>query len=463
MTTLATSAKIATSSLAAVQVQLGVASSNIANADTKGYTSKSANASTAMTSGVGTGVSVETITSKVSQILIKQLASATSETAAADKIASYMDQLQTAMGRTTGSDDAGTSLSNKIADVESALADLINTPESATLAHQVLATLEELTTAVSDLSSDVQSLRSQADSDIAANVDAANDLLNQLDSLNTEIQSMESRGMSSANLVDQRNQALVELSEYIDVTSFTGSNGSLKVYTTTGQVLLDSSAHLLTFKESSSVSADRTFDGTNSGLSGISIDGNDVTNEFRSGSISALVELRDETLPGVQDMLDNLASNLITSFDAIQPGLLEGTDATDIKVGSTFLADVSLLVDDTSGTLTPSEVADGLLKALQGDTSFGTAGTLAARETDFASYASDILSSVVSSANSATSQLEVAQTELSAVSDTISSLYGVNVDEETARLSELEQLYSVASQILSILQEMFDDLIAAVQ
>ena len=44
-----------------------------------------------------------------------------------------------------------------------------------------------------------------------------------------------------------------------------------------------------------------------------------------------------------------------------------------------------------------------------------------------------------------------------------SSASGVNVDEETQRLSELEELYSLAAQILSMTGEMFDTLLAAVQ
>ena len=40
---------------------------------------------------------------------------------------------------------------------------------------------------------------------------------------------------------------------------------------------------------------------------------------------------------------------------------------------------------------------------------------------------------------------------------------GVNVDEETAALNELEQQYSTAAQLLSILNDMFDALLAAVK
>ncbi|MFD1697282.1 flagellar hook-associated protein FlgK [Roseibium aestuarii] len=462
MTTLNTSAAIASSSLSAIQVQLSVASANIANADTEGYTAKKASASSTSTAGVGTGVEVAAIVSKVSTLLISQLSSATSETAAAEKLANYLDQLQTAMGKTTSDDETGTSLGNKIAQVETALAALVNTPESTSLASEVVTQLEELTSAITSLSGTVQDLRENADSEIADAVDAANQLITKIDGLNTEIISAKARGASTADLEDQRNQALVQLSEFIEVQSYSGSDGSMKVYATSGQVLVGNSAHLLSFKEASSVTANDVRDGT-SGLSAVTIDGVDITDRLSAGSIAALIDLRDDTLPGVQDMLDELSGNLISAFNAVQPGLLTGTDATNIGVSATFRDNPGSLLTDSTGTLSISQMAESFLSAAQGDRTFDAAGTLSTRTTDFASYATEILSSVVSDATAATSRLEVTRTELTTVTSTITSLYGVNVDEETATLSSLEQLYSMASQILAIIQDMFDDLMAAVQ
>ncbi|MGX1062868.1 flagellar hook protein FlgE [Bradyrhizobium diazoefficiens] len=50
---------IAFSGLSATQVQISVTSSNISNADTTGYTTKTANQTSSVTNGVGTGVTVD--------------------------------------------------------------------------------------------------------------------------------------------------------------------------------------------------------------------------------------------------------------------------------------------------------------------------------------------------------------------------------------------------------------------
>ena len=49
----------------------------------------------------------------------------------------------------------------------------------------------------------------------------------------------------------------------------------------------------------------------------------------------------------------------------------------------------------------------------------------------------------------------------SALQDSLASQSGVNLDEETARLSEMQNLYSVSAQILTTLNAMFEALLTA--
>ncbi|MEJ8472591.1 flagellar hook-associated protein FlgK [Roseibium algae] len=461
MTTLSASSQIASSSLSAIQVQLSVTSSNIANADTEGYTRKEASTTAEKYVGGSSGVSVGAIQSGVNRLLTKQLTSATSETAAAQKTADYLDSLQSALGVTTSSDDTGVSLASKIADLETSVSDLLGTPESTSLAYATLSSLDTVTSELNTLSTKVQALREDADSEIESSVRSANIAIVEIDRLNDQILEAKAQGQSTANLEDQRSTALVSLSESLGVTSFESSNGTMKVYTTSGQVLVGADAHTLEFDNSSTINAGKTYNGpdSNSGLSGISVDGTDITDSINTGAIGGLLELRDETLPASQDMIDELATSLITSLNAVIPDLLTGSDSSDIAVNEDLLANPETLLDIGR----PEETVKSMLDALQGDTDFDEAGKLGARTTDFASYASDILSQIVSETNMASSDLEQTQTELRTITDTISSSYGVNVDEEVTRMSELEQLYSVSSQILSIIQEMFDDLLAAVR
>ena len=126
---------IAFSGLSAASVQISVTSSNISNADTAGYTRKSANQSSSVTGGVGTGVTVTGITSTVDKLLLKSLVSADSELGAANTTNDYLSSLEKLYGSVSSSDDtsSGTSLANSIASLESALSSLASTPGSASV------------------------------------------------------------------------------------------------------------------------------------------------------------------------------------------------------------------------------------------------------------------------------------------------------------------------------------------
>lgn len=152
--------------------------------------------------------------------------------------------------------------------------------------------------------------------------------------------------------------------------------------------------------------------------------------------------------------------------------LLTGASAADIGVRSDLLSGETPLANavlDVTGTLSvgdsavsvSSSFAAGLAEALEGSTSFASTGLVGSGSYSLADYAATLVGAVASAADSADSQFETRQSAYESASTALTSQSGVNVDEETARLSELEQQYSVAAQILSVLAEMFDALLAA--
>ena len=117
---------IAFSGISATELQISVASSNIANADTAGYTRKNANQAANVTGGVGTGVTITGITSTVDKLLLKSLIGANADLGSADTINSYMSQLGQLLGtaNSSGSATTGNSLANSLAALETALSSL---------------------------------------------------------------------------------------------------------------------------------------------------------------------------------------------------------------------------------------------------------------------------------------------------------------------------------------------------
>ena len=45
------------------------------------------------------------------------------------------------------------------------------------------------------------------------------------------------------------------------------------------------------------------------------------------------------------------------------------------------------------------------------------------------------------------------------MADTVASQSGVNLDEETARMAELENLYAATAELMRVLNDMFDALL----
>lgn len=442
------------SALNASQLRMQLASSNIANADTEGYTRKTATQVSTQTGGVSTGVSVTAVTSNVNKYLLADIVGATSVASAASTTADFAQSLQALMGSTSGGDGTGTSLAQTLAELETAASELNSAPTSTTLKSQFVSALDSVTTSLRTLSSSVQGLRGDADQQIASSVDTLNTALQRISSMNDQIAQAKSSGQPTADLEDQRNSALQTVAGQMNVSYYVNSDGAMRVSTTSGTMLVGTTAHLLAYDAAAATSADTVF-------SSITVQGQAISIE--GGTIGALVEQRDETLPAVSASIDVLASGLIdslnTAYASVANGdvLLEGTGASTIAVRSDLLKQPGTL------KLSSTSDADTLNQAVTADWTFAAAGSIDSTTSGFADYASTLVGLVSTAASSSATQSDNASTNLDGYKGAMSSATGVNLDEETALLSELEQYYAVAAQILTTLNSMFDSLLSAAQ
>lgn len=575
----------AVQSLLVIQTQTAVASSNIANADVAGYTRKSVDVATQTAGGAARGVTDNGIVASSNAYLLKSIAVASSEAGYAETYSGYFEALDQAFGRISGTESNGTSLASALSDLESAITELATTPESETLQAQAVSDLDEATAALREASGTIQDLRTQADQEIATTVDTINALLHGIDDLNDLILQTKAAGQSTADLEDARTAAVQDLAGHIDISYFTAEDGALKVYTGSGQALLDGAVHELSHAAVSAMSSSTAYQAGGGTIDGITVNGVDITGAIGSGTLKALIEQRDQVLPDAQAELDTLAAALIDSFNAaynkgtsdpapasltgtvetaagdafsgsgtvriavvgadgsvgdyadidlsgfgtvsdvlgalnavpgvaasidaeghlvlaatdpdsgvainemtsaVGPGdegfssyfglndLLTGTSAATIAVRDDILADPGLFATgalDASATLASGDpavgsgataVADALAAALADPQDFPASGSLGATAKTLAGYAGAIVSGVAAGASTASSATESASGTLSTLQSSYSAQYGVNLDEETARLTQLESAYSATAQIISAIQSMFDSLMQAV-
>jgi len=352
---------IASSALRTSEVGIAVASSNVANADTDGYTRKTASNVTRSTGVNVASVDVTAVSSNVDRYLLKTLVSAQSDLGYTDTRNSYLDQMQSAFGSVSDDDSGGIDIGSMIDALADTLGTLATSPESESAKAATVQDLSDLAETLRNTSSSIQSLRAQADDEIATTVDTINETLSGIDSLNDRIVKGKALGQNVTDLEDQRNTALKSLSKSIDVTYQVDDSGLMRISTASGKSLLDTKLHELSYTPAASVSASTVYSANgSSGFGGIMLNGVDITGSSLGGSLGALVQLRDTDLPAQQAGLDELATTLMDRLNAIQ------------NQGTSYPAPQSLTGTETVSASDALKVTDGTLRVAVTDSS-GTA------------------------------------------------------------------------------------------
>ncbi len=303
----------ALASLQATQAAFQVTSNNIANANTEGYTKKTTSQSTQIVDGQASGVSITAIQRTVDASLIRQVREQLSKVAGLEVDESYFARMQQLFG-TVGNDG---SLSHTITELGDALDALATTPESAGARGEVINLSRRLTSQLQFMSTEVQRMRLDADTDIAAAVGRINQQMASINDLNGQIANARALGQSTADLEDSRDVALDELARDINIRYFERSDGRVSVFTDSGRQLIDNTFVPLVHTPVSQLSAEITYP---NGIGPISLGagGADLTNDLQGGRLPALVKLRDETLVDLQAELDRVTEVMANGINASQ-------------------------------------------------------------------------------------------------------------------------------------------------
>ena len=294
------------SALTASQTRIAVANLNVANADDLTYTRKSVTSAVSTTTQTLSDATILRVADSYLSKTVLKTAAASGGDAVTD---TYMQSYDAALGSTANGDDVS-SLMTAFATSLSALA---SSSDSTTKA-QLVADASSLAQGIKSLSGEVQTLRTQANTQIETTVGTINQSLKSLASLNDQIATTTAQGGDTTALEDQRDAALTTLSGLMGVSSYVTADNQLRVYTTGGDALLGTTAATLSYTASSQLGASATYPGA---ISGILLNGKDITASQTTGELGALVTLRDTTLPAQQDELDALASTLISQVNAV--------------------------------------------------------------------------------------------------------------------------------------------------
>ncbi len=309
----------AVSGLRSTQVGIDLIARNIANADTDGYTAKLQRPVSQYTTGQVVGVNAGLIEREVNAFIQQQLRTEIGIGSQVDIRAEFLNRIDQLLGR-PGDVNALDTLFNNFG---SSLQALVASPDQFGARSDVVSSAISITQQLNRLSAEIQDMRQQTEVGLADAVDRANNALQQIARINSQIQDGFETSPGIADLQDERDRYIDELSKLMDIQVAESDRGAVRVYTGGGNLLVDTEAATLFFDARTSIDATAQYSldeneravGT---LRMTSLGGTQLDlfrhGAINSGEIAAYRELRDTTLVQAQAQLDELAHGLALSL-----------------------------------------------------------------------------------------------------------------------------------------------------
>lgn len=325
---------IGTSGLLSYQRALSTVSHNISNVNTKGYSRQITDLVARPPQGygngfIGTGVEVNTVTRVVDQFIIGQVWTQTSRTEEIDKyheLASRIDNL-------LSDPDAG--MNPMLDSFFNSVQGVADDPGSVPARQVMLTTSESMVERFHYMYDSMNSLNHAVNTDMRNIVDQINGLSNAIADMNDQIvlAGQKFGGQPPNDMLDQRDELVRKLSEYISVSTTVQDNGAMNVFVGTGQGLVVGSV-AMQFQ----VAANQ-YDGSQLEIeittgSGAGIN---ITNNVTGGKLGGLLQFRNEVLAESLNQLGRVAVGLAEEFNQQhQQGLTLG----DV-LGSDYFSDLT--------------------------------------------------------------------------------------------------------------------------
>ncbi len=288
--------------MSASYAQLQATGHNIANVNTPGYSRQQAELQTSggQFTGAGffgKGVDVATI-SRAHDAFLTREAALTRSLAASDT--AHSEQLLR-LEKVFGVGESG--LGYAAAQFFSAFADVATKPQDESARQVALSRAGQLATRFSTAADQLDNLQAGVTQDLRASVEQVNVLTQRIGTLNQRISDARGLGQPPNDLLDQRELAINELSQFLQVTTIGAEDGSLSVFMGGGQaiVLGAQSTPLVAMPDPYDVSRVAL------GVSGPGGDRQVPTSLLQGGSISGLLAFQSKDLTDARNLLGQLA------------------------------------------------------------------------------------------------------------------------------------------------------------
>jgi flagellar hook-associated protein 1 FlgK len=435
-----------------------VASQNITNAATPGYTRRIANLEPIPLKDGG-GVRASGSTRQQDAYLERRGLGAHAQVGEADARVRTLGVLDTVF-----SDGQGT-VGEALDAFDSAISDFAATPNSPAVRQVALARADDLTQAFHRTSEALTGARVDANVRILDDVSKVNQKLTEIGSLSAQIVSAKSVGQEAGDLEDKRDQLIREVADVMPVNVINGPNGAVTLLLAGSRTLVGehNDVHLLLSSAdptNGDVHVFRDTAGANE----------DITKLFTTGSIGGTIAARDGALADARNALDQLAFDMSNAYNTqhaagigldgatgrnlFTPATLATGAATTLSVSSDVLGHPEYLAAAQSATSLPGDNRNALLLLGVRDQKLGLGGTATAQQTFSA-----MLAAGGAAARSALDQSSHATAALTQIDALRESASGVSTDEEMISLMKFQRAYQASLRVIETADSMLSSLL----
>jgi len=460
-------------SLQAQLAGLNITGNNIANVNTEGYSRQKLQLSPSLPIKLpdgtfGTGVDIDGIQRVRDQLVDRQLRNELELKGYYQSLEQIYSEIETIMN-----EPSETGLRSQISEFFDNFYELANDPENSTIRFNLRSQAETMSLAFNRIDEQIRILSQDIDFEIRSTIDRFNALTNEVAELNNQIITYEgvSKGAAS-DLRDQRDRALDEMSEMMEIYIFENPNGSVNVAAQSQTIVTSNypvQFDIQTRNENGNLVSDIISQ----------VDGSVF--QANNGKLGALIEARNTLIPYYRDRLNDLAKEIIDNVNTIhQNGVgLKGT-STEIPKDNSFFqgTDASTIALDFAiqydlNNIAAAERVDTELESGVIVTS-GSPGdnTIALEIADLKQklILNNGTESLIDFFNAIVSEIG---NETKRVSDSVNnqnlmieqftnlrdSVSGVSLDEEYVNLIKYQRGYEASAKLITTVDEMFETLI----
>ena len=303
---------IGQSALAAAQVGLSTTGHNIANAATPGYNRQVVVQGAALPQNfgfgfMGQGTEISTVKRIYNEYLGNQVQTAQASKSGLDSYYAQIKQIDNLLG------DATTGLSPVMQDFFSSIQDVTSNPSSIPARQGVLSTAEALASRFQSLAGRLEEIEQGVNSQILSSVDSINTYAQQIASLNDAIgRAQRATGQPANDLLDQRDQLILELNKEIKTTVVKQGDGNYNVFIGNGQPLVVGTTTYQLANVASPTNPERIEVAFRASSGDLVIVGDAGV---VGGKLGGLIEFRSQTLEPAQNALGRVAIGLADTFN----------------------------------------------------------------------------------------------------------------------------------------------------